>query len=216
MRNDKNPRIQTIYALVKTLPAFALGDLAPIEQDKTYLKILFGRYVKNGKLIRLKRNLYTTKTYLDTLEKTQRLSAYKTFLANLLYEPSYLSLEYILSEYHLLTEVPVQFTSISTRKTNNVHNVFGKFIYHSIKDTLFSGFTKKMIAGFPVLQATPAKALFDFLYLRQQLLFENSAIDELRINTDQLTKQDKTEFWHYIKKTKSHRLHDIGKHIIKH
>lgn len=215
MRNDKLVRIHRIYNLIKALPVFTIQDLSSIEQNKTYLKILLGRYVKTGKLIRLKRGLYTTRAYVDGMEKTQRLEAYKMILANLLYEPSYVSLEYMLFEYNLLTELPVQFTSISLRKTKRLQNVFGQFVYHSIKDELFYGFTKKMIGGFSVWQATKAKALFDFIYLRQHVLFAKGAITALRINTDLLTQQDKKEFVSFIKHSNSQRLHSISTHLIK-
>jgi len=215
MRNEKTSHIHSIYTLVQTLPVFTLQDISPIEQDKTYLKILFSRYAKKGKLIRLKKGLYATRVYIDMLEKTQRLDAYKTFIANLLYEPSYLSLEYVLFEHHLLTELPVQFTSISTRKTNSFQNMFGRFTYHSVKDELFCGFTKKMVGGFSVLQATKAKALFDFIYLRKHFLFEKGAIDALRLNIDLLTQQDKKEFLGFIKIAGSQRLQDIGNYMIK-
>ncbi|MBI2410572.1 MAG: hypothetical protein HYV32_01575 [Candidatus Kerfeldbacteria bacterium] len=214
MRNNRNSRIHTIYEVVKNLPAFTLADISPIEQDTTYLKILLGRYAKKGKLVRLKRGLYVAPEYIDRLEKTQRFNGYKSFLANLLYEPSYLSLEYMLFEYHLLTEMPVHYTSISTRKTQTFQNAFGQFNYHSIKSGLFHGFTKKMIGGFSVQQATKAKALFDFLYLRQHLLFDATAIDALRINTDQLTQKDKKEFRSFIKQAQSKHLQDIGKYMI--
>lgn len=215
MRNEKS-HIEAIYSLVKTLPAFSLEDISPIEHDKIYLKIMFGRYAKKGKLIRLKKGLYTTRAYLDNIEKTQRLEAYKKFLANWLYEPSYLSLEYVLFEYHLLTELPVQFTSISLRKTNSLDNALGRFRYHSIRKNLFTGFSKKTINGFTILQATKAKALFDFLYLRQTVLFDKSAVAALRLNIDLLTKIDKKEFFRWIERGQSRRLHDIAQTLINH
>lgn len=216
MGNDKTkiPHIQKIYSLVKTLPAFTMEDLSPIEQDKTYLKILLSRYAQKGKLIRLKKGMYTTQAYIDTVEKTQRIDTYKTFLANLLYEPSYLSLEYMLFNYHLLTDMPIQFTSMSTRKTTIFQNPLGQYRYHSITDALFVGFTKHVSGGFTIQQATKAKALFDFLYLRQHLLFDTNAIDELRLNTDLLTVEDKKEFWDWITQSESQRLRAVGTYII--
>lgn len=216
MRNNTSipPRIQQIYSLVKTLPAFTLEDLSPIEQDKTYLKILLSRYAQKGKLIRLKRGMYTTQTYIDTVEKTQRIELYKTVLANLLYEPSYLSLEYMLFDYQLLTDMPIQFTSMSTRKTALFQNPLGQYRYHSITDALFGGFTQHVSGGFTIQRATKAKALFDFLYLRQHVLFDTNAIDELRLHTDLLTEEDKKEFWNWITQSESQGLRTIGTYII--
>jgi predicted transcriptional regulator of viral defense system len=69
MRNNISTRIGRIISLAEKLPYFCYADLTPIENNKTYLKILFSRYEKNGKLVRLKKGFYTTKEYVDQSQK---------------------------------------------------------------------------------------------------------------------------------------------------
>ncbi len=193
MGNSSNPRIKRIISLTEGLPLFSLDDLAPIEQDKNYLKTLLRRYEARGKLVRLKKGIYTTQSYLDGLEKTGRLSAYLEFLAGRLYPTSYLSLEYVLYEHGLLTEVPVNYTLVSNRKTAHFANPLGKFFYHQIRKELFKGFDTIRKFDFIIFKATAAKALFDFLYLRRNRLDSREEIGELRLNLDQLKKGDLKE-----------------------
>ncbi|MBI4993141.1 MAG: hypothetical protein HZC26_03350 [Candidatus Magasanikbacteria bacterium] len=210
MRNKKIPKIKYIYNLAKKLPFFGFDDLIGMETDRIYLKILFSRYEKSGRVVRLKKGLYVAKEYLDNLEKKGRLSAYLELVSNILYEPCYLSLDYILYKHNLLTEVPVNFTLVSTRKTKSFANVLGRFFYHKIKKGLFRGFTAARKDGdFMILEATKAKALFDFLYFRKNLLSNKESAEELRLNLVGFTAKDKTELMSYVKMEKSKKMKTI-------
>lgn len=74
-----NFKIGQIISLVKSLPYFTIEDLASFERNKHYLKILFSRYEKLGKLIRLKKGMYVTKDYIDELEKRGEFSNFLDF-----------------------------------------------------------------------------------------------------------------------------------------
>lgn len=209
MRNVTEPKIKKIISLAEKLPYFYLDDLATIENNKTYLKILFSRYQKTGKLIRLKKGLYTTKKYLDEIQKSNNFSSYLEFLANILYPPCYLSLDYILYQHNLLTELPANYTLIAKRKTNQFSNSFGNFFYHKIKDKLFCGFEITKDADFIILKATKAKALFDYLYLKKNFLVDEKAIKELRLNLEHFNKNDLKEFKKYLAVEKSKKMKEI-------
>lgn len=207
MRNKKIPKIKHIYDLAKKLPYFSFDDLIGMETDRVYLKILFSRYEKAGKVVRLKKGLYVAKEYLDNLEKKGHLSAYIEFVSNTLYEPCYLSLDYVLYKHNMLTEVPVNFTLVSSRKTKTFANVFGRFFYHKIKKELFCGFIATRKDGdFMILEATKAKALFDFLYFRKDILSNKESVEELRLNLDNFTAKDKAELASYVKIEKSKKM----------
>lgn len=124
------------FVLIKNFPYFTFNNLLNIEDDKHYLKIFLYRYFKSGKLIRLKKGLYITKDYVEKLEKSDKISSYTEFIANIQYEPSYISLEYLLYENNLLTEIPLNFTLITTKKYS-FSNYSGTFIYHKIKKSSF-------------------------------------------------------------------------------
>ncbi|MFH1840540.1 MAG: type IV toxin-antitoxin system AbiEi family antitoxin domain-containing protein [Candidatus Shapirobacteria bacterium] len=191
MRNASDSKISKIITLVSSLPCFTLEDLVPVENNRSYLKILLSRYVKTGKLVRIKRGVYTA--------KTEPTTAQLELTANLLTEPSYLSLEYILYQYGLLTEIPINYTSIALRKTGQFKNKWGIFVYHKIKPSLFVGYKTTREHDLLIQKATKAKAVFDYLYLRKNQLNDTSSMAELRLNWDNLNSQDKRELRFYFK-----------------
>lgn len=214
MGNNIKTKIGRIMALAEKLPYFTLDDLLSIEKNKNYLKILFSRQEKSGKIIRLKKGIYVSERYLLSRLTHSEMDFYHEFLANILYPPSYLSLDYILYENNLLTEIPKNFTSITKNKTNSFSNKFGNFFYHKIKDELFCGFKIVKRGDFTILRASRAKALFDFLYLRKNSLINKRVFEELRINLENLTKSDLKEIEKYIKIENSKRMREIFNYLL--
>jgi len=185
-----------------------------METDKTYLKILLGRYAKTGKVFRLKKGLYVAKDYIDNAEKRGYFSAYLDFLGGVLYEPSYLSLDYVLYRHNLLTDVPVNLTLITKNKTATFSNRFGTFLYYKIKDELFCGFELIKEGKFSFFRASKAKALFDYLYLRKNILPVREAVKELRINVENLTRADIKELKGYVAMEGSKKLKEIINNLL--
>ncbi|OGC16169.1 hypothetical protein A3J90_01260 [candidate division WOR-1 bacterium RIFOXYC2_FULL_37_10] len=215
MRNGVKSKISEIVSLVEKLPYFTLDNLIGLSKNKNYLKILLSRYQKAGKLIRLKKGFYTSKSYVDAVQKSDGFSPYIEFVSNLLCEPSYLSLEYVLYEHNILTDVPVNFTSITKNKTNRFINKFGNFFYHKISSRLFCGFNILKKGGLIIYKATKAKALFDYIYLRKNVLTTEDSIKELRLNLNDFSEKDLKEFKKYIKMEKSKKLRSITGFIFK-
>ena len=213
MRNDREPRIRRIISLAGKLPYFAFDDLASVEKDRIYLKILLHRYEKSGKLIRLKKGLYVSKEYIDGIQKAGAFSAYGEFLSYIIYQPSYLSLDYVLYEHNLLTEIPRNFTSVTKKKTARFSCAPGNFYYHKIKDELFCGFEIIKRNSFIIYKATMAKALFDYLYFRKNHLIGRDAVEELRLNLDDLSRSDVGELQKYIKMEGSKKMEEIFFHL---
>jgi len=209
MRNVFSSKIKTIFSVAKNLPFFSLDDLASLETDKGYLKVLLSRYEKAGKAVRLKKGLYVAKEYLEKTKENGAGSVYLEFLANLLYQPSYLSLDYILYKHNLLTEVPVNFTSVALKKTKALSNNLGRFFYRKVKSDLFIGFETVKEGGFTVSRATKAKALFDYLYLRKNDLVNQASVSELRLNLKELNNKDKKELKAYVKREGSKKMKEI-------
>ncbi|MFA4873387.1 MAG: hypothetical protein WC659_05640 [Patescibacteria group bacterium] len=199
-------KIGRIMSLVKTLPYFNFAHLTGIEKNRTYLKILLSRYEKAGKVVRIKKGFYVTREYLDVLEKHGRLSAYLEFIARILYEPSYLSLEYVLAEHNLLTEMPRNFTLVSKNKTTRIVNALGNFFYHKITSRLFTGYTIIKYDNLDIFKATKAKALFDYLYLRKNFLPDASAMEALRLNMGSFKIKDQQELKKYIEREGSEKM----------
>ncbi len=200
MRNEIRTKIKRILISVEELPYFTLDDLFPIEKNKNYLNILFSRQEKAGVMIRLKKGFYVTERYLLNHSTPQEMKFYCEFLANTLYKPSYLSMDYVLYEHNLLTEIPVNYTCVTENKTAKFSNRFGNFFYHKIKEEMFIGFDIIKKNNFIILKDTKAKALFDFLYLRKNLLVDEKAVEEMRLNFRNLTNKDIKELKKYISK----------------
>lgn len=120
----------------------------------------FHRWMKTGRIIHLKRGLYTLPG------EQRKISFSSPWLANTLYSPSYLSLEFALSWYDLIPERATTFTSVSRLKTATFTNPLGRFVYRHLKKELFFGFTPIQDEfKRDILMAQPEKALLDLLYL---------------------------------------------------
>jgi predicted transcriptional regulator of viral defense system len=198
MRNNISIKNRDIFILTDNLPYFSIDNFFTLQDNKNSLKMFLSRYEETKKVTRIKKGIYVNKKYLDYLEKRNKLSIYTEFITNFLYQPSYLSLEYVLYENNLLTELPTNFTSVTTKKTSIFSNHFGTFIYHKIKDSLFCGFTLKKTDSFTIYKASKSKALFDYLYLRKNLLSDRNSVEELRLNLNNLNKKDIKELKKYV------------------
>lgn len=147
-------------------------------------------------------------------------------ISNRIYEPSYLSLEYILSMESIIPEAVYTFTAISTRKTSAFNTSFGNYSYRNIKNELFLGYDlRKIKINLPgrvlerfVKVAKPEKAFFDFVYLKKKPLNDKEII-EYRFDGSMIKKMNQEQLFSYVslskKKTvelnikKILKLHDI-------
>ena len=204
-----------IEKTIKNLPFFTIDSLMPIEKDRHYLKVLFYRLAKQGKIIPLKRGLYTSNFFLENVEKKNIIEEYSEFIANIIYKPSYLSLEYILEKYGVLTETVHSFTLVTEKKTNKFFNKLGTFNYYHIKKELFTGFNIVKKDIFLIAEASLAKALFDFLYFRKNILSTREQIEELRLNMESVKKKDCREIKKYVEIEGSKKMEKIFDYLIK-
>ena len=139
----------------KRLRIFSLSDLIRIfPANKEVLKHFLSRHAKEGHLVRLKRGLYTLKNFTPD-EMT---------LANRLYIPSYLSLEYALSYYSIIPESVYSVTSVTTKPTRTFVCLGKTFTYQKIKHKAFFEYTAKERNEGSVFIASPEKAMADYLY----------------------------------------------------
>lgn len=113
------------------------------------------RHAKEGRLAKVKPSLYTL---VDQ-------PAPDLYLANKLYEPSYISLEFALSFHRVKPETVYTVTSVTTKKTKVFEALGYVFPYHHIKKKAFTGYKALPYRGVTILMADPEKALVDHLYL---------------------------------------------------
>ena len=141
---------------------------------------LLHRYTKKGLVSRLKRDIYV---FPDRLPPD-------LYIANKLYEPSYVSLEFALSYHRVIPETVYEITSVTTKATRHF-SVLGKtYSYRKLKRAAFTGYSvaqRQGRANFVI--ADPEKAFVDVLYFRV-LSGEKpiSRFDKRKINADKALK----------------------------
>lgn len=179
--------------------------LRQLEKDNDRLDFNIKYWLKKGTIIALKRGVYVLK---EKWERETNKDDYLEYVANQLYQPSYLSGEYVMSKFGLLTEAVFGITSMTTKTTKTFTNSLGNFTYYSLSPALFFGFEVKKIGSFSVAVAKKSKAVFDFLYLRfiKNTPVNEKTIEEMRINWENMTKDEFGELVQYGRKTKSVRL----------
>lgn len=162
------------YHYFKDKPLINLADIKNIEPDFDSRRLY--EWQKNGYLKKINNNFY--------LFADQKISeSHLLYIANQLYSPSYISLEYVLAYYSLIPETVYQLTSVTTRKTKKIENDLGAFNYNNCKSDLFFGYSViQAKQNFSYKIAEPEKAVLDLLYLRKDLADKDSLI-ELRINS---------------------------------
>ncbi|MBI2443630.1 MAG: hypothetical protein HYV42_00045 [Candidatus Magasanikbacteria bacterium] len=110
--------------------------------------------LKSGLFIKIRNGFY--------ILKDSHPSHY--FVANKLYQPSYISLEKALSHYGIIPEVVYTITSVTTKVPREFDTPIGAFSYQRIKKEAFTGYSLRQLDREEVLCAEPEKALADYLY----------------------------------------------------
>ena len=184
-----------------------------IEKTKQVRNMLY-LWVKAGHVLRLKRGVYMTRSFY---EKHNREYSFLKMVSTILLPQSYLSLDYVLQQHNILTESTYPITCITTKNTRKISNDFGEFWYKHIRKDLYLGFKMDEYLGVLFAQASLAKALFDFLYLRpipeKYRGRKTNLAEELRLNIDELSLEDREEFSLYIEKSNSPKMKEIKKNF---
>ena len=104
--------------------------------------------------VKLRNGLYALRSNLPA----------ETEIANRLYTPSYLSLEYALAHYRMIPETVYSVTSVTTRTTRTFIAEGRSYDYSRIKLNAFTGYRSLKTEAGVILIAEPEKALVDYLY----------------------------------------------------
>lgn len=200
---------KNILNKVKKLPYFLIDDLVGLEDNKKYLRIYLSRLTKRKKIISLRKGIYVSRDYLEEVQKKGEYNDYLEFISHILYPPAYLSLEYVLAQHNILTEFTQSFTLVAKNKTAKFENELGLFVYHQVREDLFGHFEIVKKGDLLIYRAGKVKALFDFLYLRKNILINKKTVDELRLNLENFNKQNISELKKYIKLEGSQKMIEI-------
>lgn len=196
---------------LETLPFFSKQSASIlIGKEGKNLDKKLAQLTRIGYLKTLKKGVYVTSAYIDTVDK----ELYFEYLANILRAPSYISAEYVLAKEGLIPESVFCATSITTKSSRNYSNKVGSFNYRSIKDSLFVGYKEKEWQDNIIYIATKAKALFDYFYFKRFKNFDQDIYD-FRINWNNFTKKDLIEFNKYVNLAQGPKMSKVLKHIAK-
>ena len=148
--------------------------------------------LKKGSIVRIKKGLYI---FGDEYRKNPYS---KEILANLIYGPSYISLDYALGYHGLIPERVEAVTSVTTGRSREFLTPAGLFIYRMIPKNAFRiGMDRTEIGdGRGFLIAVPEKALADKLYkdrgigIQTQQALLDYLENQLRFDISELHKMD--------------------------
>ena len=204
---EMNNEINNLPYISKTALANYLG------KNCNTLRNSIAYWKKIGKLIQVKRGFYVFKKFL---EKGDNYKYYPRFLATKMIEPSYLSMESVLQDYQMLTDVVYGYSVVTVKKTNTIENEFGTFNYQSIKKELFTGYSEESYGAMKWYVASKAKALFDYIYFNQNKFEEISKaeLDSLRLNLDIMASDDWSEYKKYLKNAPK-KMTEIAESLLK-
>lgn len=194
-----------ILAKLEKLDFFSKESLKQFEKKQEVLNFNIKYWKKKDKIIRLKNGMYV---FMKRWENEQNKGDYLELLANKLYEPSYLSCEYVMAKYGLMTEAVYGLTSVTIKKTNSFINSLGSFSYYSISPSLFFAYEIKRFNTSAIFIAKKPKAVFDFLYFRflKKALINEKVVAALRINWENIKKREFLEIKKFALLSRSKRL----------
>lgn len=170
----------------------ALGDYAFPRDRITEL-------IRKGEIVRVKKGIYVLG------EKRRRRPFSREVLANLIYGPSYISLEYALSFYGLIPESAEAVTSVTTGRSRRFETPVGLFTYRAVPTAAFAAGIDRLETkdGRSFLIALPEKALADKIRLdhgtgvSSQRELREYLVDSLRIDTADLAAMSAEKFGEY-------------------
>jgi predicted transcriptional regulator of viral defense system len=152
-------------------------------EDLSQIRLQLARWVKDGRVIKLHKGLYTI------AQPYRKITPAAFSIANALKTPSYISLQSALSWHGLIPEFVPVVTSVTTGRPQTLLTPVGRFEFRHIQTDLFWGFQKVQLPDKQdAFVATAEKALLDLVHLTaggDKLEF----LEELRLqNLDKLNK----------------------------
>jgi hypothetical protein len=153
------------------------------------------RLLRSGAIIRVKKGLYVFGPAYARRPYSREL------LANLIYGPSYVSLDYALQHHGLIPEGVCAVTSATVARARRFQNPAGLFIYRTVPLAgYWTGIDREETdEGVPALIATAEKALADKIYddrgtgIRSLRQMRSYLLDDLRIEGEVLANLDPDE-----------------------
>ena len=172
-------RFLDLKTQLQNFPLFSLSDIRTFDPDFDRRRL--SEWQAKNYLQMIIRGFYRfTDTPLNDLTLF--------FIANKIYQPSYISLEMALAYYHLIPESVYTITSISSAKTTTFTTPVGTFAYQSVRPELLFGITLLPYQDKHLAISAIEKGILDYFYLHPELN-TSEKIAGLRLNSDELIRQ---------------------------
>lgn len=176
---------------------FSIEDIEKIEPS--FHKQRLKEWQNKGYIKKIRQGFYIFSDIKIT-EETLFLAA------NIIYHPSYVSLEMALSLHGLIPESVYGITSVTSRKTSKFRTPIGNFAYRHIKPELMFGYELRAYEGRNYMIAEIEKALLDYFYLNPRVRDEKD-FEGLRLNVDEFkARADMEKFKRYLEAFNSKAL----------
>ena len=180
-------KFEALRNLAEGMPTFSTRDVVIFsEQSPSSVAVHLNRWVRTGRIERLRRGLYTLK------ERERRVPLTPAYLSSILVEPSYLSGQWVLAQNSVIPEAVFAVTAATRGRKVHFENAYGRFAYHRLPQCAWFGYVGKEVQSYYVLFARSEKALLDTIYWsgspwdRQR--FRQERVDANRLNGDRLAR----------------------------
>ena len=212
---------KNLLSIFESFPYFTTQAIKQLSDERKMVdgsvQTALYRWMRNGEIISLKKGVYMTRRFYE-LHRTD--IDFAPAISAVLIPQSYLSLHFVLQRAGILTDVTYPVSAVTIKNTRRFENPAGTFTYQHLKEVLFQGFSLSEYYGIVFAQASPAKALFDYLYLRPisaaSYSFSNHLAEELRLNMDDFSAAQQEEFAVYAALGEGHKMNHVLKNFRRH
>lgn len=150
----------SLLKIVGNDPIFETSLLFAGKTDPANVRLQLARWVTAGRVIRLRRGLYSI---APPYNKTR---PHPFLVANHLQPASYVSLQTALAFYGLIPDTVNRVTSVTAGRPEDLDTPLGSFEFRHVKSGLLFGYRSMDVSSQPALVALPEKALLDLVYLQ--------------------------------------------------
>ena len=151
---------QSLLELVADEPVFSSALLLSGNVSAQQVRLQLSRWVKDGRLIQLRRGLYTLAPVWRKVEPHPFL------VANRLQRGSYVSAQSALAFHGIIPEYVPVVTSVGPGRPETVRNPLGAFQFNHLARQLLFGYSQIEVAPRQLaFVASPEKALLDLIHL---------------------------------------------------
>lgn len=176
----------------------------------------FTKLLESGAIVRIKKGLYTFG------EDFRKEPISREYLANLIYGPSYVSLDYALSYHGLIPERVDLVTSVTMNRSKEFHTPFGEFSYRMLTNNRYStGAVLEQAGKVSFLIASPEKALIDKVWTDKRFHgtslsdYKTYLTEDLRIDLEALINLDISRAQSIVSRYDSAKINNLLQFIIR-